>query len=56
MSVWKKTGLIWDQNFAGSDNPGQNIWNKMEKTIKTGQEKKSLVSFFACLLIAISKV
>ena len=26
-------------------NLGQNIWNKMEKSSKTGQEKKSLASF-----------
>ena len=29
-------------------NPGQNIWNKIEKSSKTGQEKKSLKSTFAC--------
>ena len=28
-------------------NPGQNIWNKIEKFIKTGQEKKNLISTFA---------
>ena len=36
--------------------PGQNIWNKMEQPVKTGQEKKSLVSVFACFLTAIGKV
>ena len=29
-------------------NPGQNIWNKIEKSSKTGQDKKSLISTFAC--------
>ena len=29
-------------------NPGQNIWNKLEKSSKTGMEKKSLVSISAC--------
>ena len=29
-------------------NPGQNIWNKIEKSSKIGQEKKSLISTFAC--------
>ena len=37
-------------------NPGQNIWNKMEWSSKTGQEKNSLVSAFACFLTAIGKV
>ena len=37
-------------------NPEQNIWNKMEWSSKTGQEKKSLVSVFACFLTAIGKV
>ena len=37
-------------------NPGQNIWNKMEKSSKTGQEKKSLVSNFVCVLTANAKV
>ena len=37
-------------------NPGQSIWNKTEKSSKTGQEKKSLMSTFACFLTAITKV
>ena len=46
--------LFWRQVVVGkpdtnSDepryNPGRNIWNKMEKSSKTGQEKRSLVSF-----------
>ena len=40
---WKRTGLSQGQKCACSDNPGQNVWNKMEKSSKTGQEKKSLV-------------
>ena len=36
--------------------PGQNIWKKIEKFSQTGQEKKSLVSSFACILTAIAKV
>ena len=36
--------------------PRQNIWNKIEKSSKIGQDKKSLVSFFACFLNAIAKV
>ena len=46
---WKGTGPSKYKKFACSDNPGQNIWNKME-------EKKSLVSVFACFLTAIHKV
>ena len=37
-------------------NLGQNIWNKMEKSSKTGQEKKSLASFLVFFLTAIAKV
>ena len=37
-------------------NPGQNIWSKIEKSSKTGQDKKSLISTFACFLTATAKV
>ena len=37
-------------------NPGQNIWNKLEKSSKTGQDEKSLISTFACFLTATAKV
>ena len=37
-------------------NPRQNIWNKAEKSSKTGQGKKSLISTFACFLTATAKV
>ena len=37
-------------------NPGQNIWNKRKKSSKTGQDKKSLISTFACVLTAIAKI
>ena len=40
----------------GTYNPGQSIWNKIEKSSKTGRDKKGLVSTFACLLIAAAKV
>ena len=39
-----------------SYNPGQNIWNKIEKSSKTGQDKKSLTSAFLCSFTAIAKV
>ena len=54
--ILKETGVSKDQNFVCSDNPVQSIWNKKEKSSKTGQDKKSLVSTFACILIAIAKV
>ena len=37
-------------------NLGQNIWNKIEKSSKVGQGKKSLMSTFVCFLTAIVKV
>ena len=37
-------------------NPGQSIWNKIEKSSKTGQEKKSLISSFACYMTAIADI
>ena len=37
-------------------NLAQNNWNKIEKSSKTGQEKKGLISSFACFLTAIAKV
>ena len=37
-------------------NPMQNIWNKLEKSSKIGQDKKGLISTFACFLTATAKV
>ena len=42
---------FWEKCF-----PGQSIWNKIEKSSKTGQGKKSLISTFPCLLTATAKV
>ena len=36
-------------------NLGQNIWNKTEKSSKTWEERKALISTFASLLTAIAK-
>ena len=52
----KKTGPSYDQKFVFSDNPGQNIWNKIEKSSKPGQDNKSLISTFAWFLAATAKV
>ena len=56
--IWsmKETGLSYGQKFVCSDNPGKNIWNKIKKFSKIGQDKKSLLSSFAGFLNAISKV
>ena len=37
-------------------NPGQNVWNNIEKFSESGHEKKGLVSILACFLTAIAKV
>ena len=37
-------------------NQMQNIWNKLKKSSKTGQDKKSLISTFACFLTATANV
>ena len=42
----KETGPSYDQKCACSDNLGQNIWNKIEKSSKYGQGKKGLISIF----------
>ena len=53
----KGLGRVRIQNLlAQTYSPRQNIWNKMEKSSKTGQEKKSLLSGFACFLTAICEV
>ena len=43
----KETGPSFDWKFVSSDNSVRNIWKKLEKFSKTGQEKKSLISTFA---------
>ena len=40
----------------GAKNPGQNIWNKVEKSSKIGQDYKNLVSDFAVFMNAIVKI
>ena len=41
-----ETGLSYDQKFVWSDNPRQNVWNKVKKSskIKIGLDWKTLVS------------
>ena len=64
MSLIYEVFVILPQTSSNSEhdnvqwyhNPRQNIWNKMEKSSKTGQEEKTLVSNFECFLTAIAKV
>ena len=37
-------------------NPGQGVWNRIEGSNKTGQEKESLISTSACFLTAAAGV
>ena len=41
-----------DQKLVCPDNPGQNIWNKIEKSSKIEKDKKNLITIFACFLTA----
>ena len=52
----RENGASEDQNFVCSDNPGQSMWNKIEKSGKTEWDKKSLKSTLACFLTALAKV
>ena len=54
-SSLEETGPNYGQKFVCSDNPGQNIWHKVKKSSKIGQDFKNL-SNFACFLTAIVKV
>ena len=57
IQVWKTLLQIfaYDQTFACSDNPGQNIWNKMEKSNKTGMAKKNLITLLRVFELLLSK-
>ena len=46
--------ILYD--FFSNYNSGQNIWNKIDKSSKTRQVKKNLISTFACFLTVIAKV
>ena len=53
MSIFQS--CIW-KNLNFFYNPGQNIWQKVKKSSKIGQDFKNLLSNFACFLTAIVKV
>ena len=52
----KKTGPSFGQNFVSSDNHSQNIWHKLKKYSKIGQDLKNVVSNFVCFLTVIVNV
>ena len=54
-SSLKETGPSYCQMFVCSDNSRQNIWHRVEKCSKTGQDYKNLISHFACFLTAFVK-
>ena len=41
-----KTGPSEDENFVRSDNPGQTIWNKIDKSSKTREGKDKFRVYF----------
>ena len=55
-SCLEETGQSYGQKSVFSDNPGQNIWQKLKKFSKIGQDFKNLISNFGCNLRAIAKV
>ena len=56
LNVLQAQNYWWDCYVFPIYNPGQDILNKIEKSSKTGQDKKSLISTFACFLTAIDNV
>ena len=48
--------IIWIHVLRiGTNNIKQNIWNIIEKSSKSRQEKKSLISTFACFWLLLRK-
>ena len=45
-SSLKETGPSYGQKFVCSGNPGQNIWHKVKKFSKIGQDFKNVLSNF----------
>ena len=52
----KKTGPSYGQKFVSSDNTCQNMWHKLKKYNKVGQDFKNVISNFACFFTAIVNV
>ena len=43
-SGMNETGPSYGQKCLCSENPGQNIWHKVKKYSKTGQDSKNVIS------------
>ena len=55
-SSLKETGHSYGQKIVSSDNPVQNIWQKVKKPSKIGQDIKNLLPNFVFFLRAIARV
>ena len=55
-STLKETGLSYGKHFVSSDNPGQNIWHKVKRYNKIGQNFQNIISNFPCFFTAIVNV
>ena len=44
----RETGPSYGKTFVCSDNPGQNIWHKVKRYNKIGQDFKNIIPSFAC--------
>ena len=44
----KDTGPSYSQKFVSSDNPSQNIWNKLKKYSKIRHDFENVTSNFEC--------
>ena len=54
-AVYGSAKDLCDEVLSGY-NPGRGIWNRIERSSKTGQGKKTLTSTFASFLTATAKV
>ena len=54
--VRRRLDQIMVKKFVSLDNPGQNIWCKVKRYNKIGQDFKNLISNFACFLTSIVNV
>ena len=52
MEIWPRYG----QKYVSSDNPNQNIWHKLNKYSKIGQDFNNVISNFACFVTPIFNV
>ena len=53
--VWNHMSSI-KELYRAAYSPMLDIWSGLERSSKTGQGKKSLISTFACFLTATAKV